>query len=217
MNKLIVSDIINIANGNYYLDEDIDKLNINVTGNVKLYLDDIKVNNINLTLEDSSNLTIYKYNQNKINDTKIVVNQTSNSEFNFNEASIKDQDNTLIINNNILKDNNKSNINIRCVSNKNDTKVIINVDIKENTKNNIALEDLKGINNGGFIHIEPNIICSSHDVVANHLTTIGSFNKEMVHYLESKCLSEDAAHELLLKGFIYGNLDDYFKNKYGGE
>ena len=109
------------------------------------------------------------------------------------------------------------NINIRSVSNNENIKIIVDVDIEKDTFNNTALEDLKGLNNGGMIHIEPNIMCRSNEVVANHLTTIGTFDQEVVEYLMSKGISEIKVKELLLNGFIYSNMDKYMKDLLGGD
>ena len=94
------------------------------------------------------------------------------------------------------------------------TKIIINVEVAKDTINNIALEDLKGINDGGLIHIEPNIKCYSNEVVANHLTTIGCLDKDMINYLMSKGISSCIAKTLLKKGFIYSNINKEF---FGGD
>ena len=112
---------------------------------------------------------------------------------------------------------NKSVINVRNICNNKTSEVVINVDIKKDTLNNIALEDLKGINNGGFIHIEPNIICESNEVEANHLTTIGNLDKRLIDYLMSKSIKENDAKNILLKGFIFSNMDEFIKDKIGGE
>lgn len=60
-------------------------------------------------------------------------------------------------------------------------------------------------------------MCSSNEVVANHLTTIGTFNSDELDYLMGKGLSIDSSKELLLKGFIYSNMDKYMKDLLGGE
>lgn len=218
MNKLLVSDIINIANDVYYFNEDADTLNIVCEGIVTLYLDNIKASIIKIDLKDYSELNLYKFNNNNHSqDLVVTINQSNNSKLKLVSSGVFNIKNKLVINNFIIGDNNESNIVVNSVSNKFETNIIINVNIKENTKNNIALEDLKGLTCGGQVHIEPNIICSSNDVVANHLTTIGDVNEDMINYLLSKGISINKARNLLLKGFIFGNLDDYFINLYGGE
>ncbi len=212
MNKLLVSDNIKINDGSYDLDIKNNSINIIINGKVTLYLINQLLDKINIELEDNSELCIYKYNKYKENNLKISINQNNNTKLIYNEAIINNLDNKLIINNNINGNNNKSEINIRNISENNNSEIVINVDVKKNTIGNIALEDLKGINNGGHVHIEPNIICSSNEVEANHLTTIGSIDEDLINYLNSKGISIDTAKELLLKGFIYSKMDDYIIN-----
>ena len=216
MNKLLVSDIINLDNGEYILNCQNDDINIKINGEVKLYLYNEKTAKLNIDLKDNSTLKIYIFNDNKAN-LEVNINQNNNSKIYYNEAFINELNNKLIINNSIVGNNNESYINIRNICNKNKSEIIINVEIKENTINNIALEDLKGINNGGMVHIEPNIICLSNEVVANHLTTIGGVDKNSLNYLMSKGINEEKSKKILLKGFIYSNMDENFKKNFGGD
>lgn len=211
MNKLLVSDIIKLENNKYELDIKSKDIDIEINGNVTLYLINQILERINITINDNSNLILYKFNNYKESDLEVIINQNNNSTLIYNEAIINQKDNKLIINNYIKGNNNKSIINIRNISNKNNSNIVINVDIKKNTFNNIALEDLKGINNGGNIQIEPNIICESNEVEANHLTTIGSIDENYISYLNSKMIDTEKAKELLLKGFIYSKMDNYIK------
>ena len=217
MNKLLVSDIIDLNTGDYILECKNKRLNINIKGEVTLYLKNQILNELNIKITDNSILNIYQFN-NKVESNLIVnVNQNNNSKLNYNQSIINELENNLIINNNIKGNNNESKINIRNICEDNESKIIVNVEIEKDTINNIALEDLKGINNGGFIHIEPNIVCLSNDVIANHLTTIGSFDQDVLHYLMSKGITLNIAKILLKKGFIYSNMNEYFKKNLGGE
>ncbi len=212
MNKILVSDIINLSNEDYILNIKNKDAIINIEGNVKLYLINELINKINFNLKDNSNLVIYLFNNNIKNKTIFNINQNNKTKLNLNISIINNDNCELIVNNNLNGNNNESIIKSRLVSNKKFNKLIINAYIDKNTLNNIALEDLKGINNGGVVHIEPNIICLSNEVSANHLTTIGNFSKESVNYLMSKGLNQDLAKQIMLKGFIYSNMDEYIKN-----
>lgn len=217
MNKLLVSDIIDIKSGEYILNCLKDKLEINVSGKVVMHLINENIKELNINLEENSILNIYKYDERINNNLVINSNQNNNSKFFYNASYISDKNTNLQINNYINGNNNESNINIRNICIDKNSQIIINVYIKENTNNNIALEDLKGINHGGYIHIEPNIVASSNEVVANHLTTIGGVDKESLEYLMSKGLNKDSATDLLLKGFICSNMDNYILEKFGGD
>ncbi len=212
MNKLLVSDIIELKEGIYLLEVKSNKLKIITNGNITIYLINTLINNLDLLINDNSYVNMYIFNKNVNNKLVINILEDNNTKIDLRYAFINNNDYECVINNNIKGHNNNSNINIRNISNNGLSKVIINAYIEERTTNNIALEDLKGINNGGLIHIEPNIICNSNEVSANHLTTIGSFNKDIINYLMSKGIKEELTKDLLLKGFLYSNMDDYIKS-----
>jgi len=217
MNKLLVSNIINLDSGIYNLEFNSDKAIINASGDITIYIINAKLKELSINLEDHCNLNIYKFDKLLNDNLNIIINENNDTVIDFNETFINDEDVFLKINNYIKGNNNESKINIRNVSNKNYSKIEINVEVLKDTINNIALEDLKGINNGGFIQIEPNIKCASNEVSANHLTTIGVLDKDSVSYLMSKGISEKLAEDILLKGFIFSNMDEYIKKTMGGD
>ena len=176
MNKLLVSDIIDLKDGIYTLKSTNGSLEINVKGNVTIYLVKEEIAKINLNLEEHSNLFVYDFRDN-LKDCLVTINQDHNSCVHFNSSIQNKGNSNYIIFNNIKGDNNESYIRVRCISNEGLSKIKLNVKIEEKTSNNIALEDLKGIYNGGSVMIEPNIIALSNEVVANHLTTIGELIK----------------------------------------
>ena len=211
MNKLLVSDIIDLKNGEYEINSKTPNLKINIKGEVSVYLINYDLNNLEISMQDKSILKIYLFNQNVKKDLNVIINQDNLSKVYFN-ASIKNNvNNKLVINNNILGNDNESVLNIRSISDKDLSQIIINVLVDKDTSHNIAIEDIKGINNGGFVHIEPNIECLSNDVSANHLTTISNVNKNELDYLMSKGITYEMAHKILLNGFIYSNMDEYIK------
>ena len=212
MNKLLVSDIIDLENGEYTLKVNSKDLVVNIKNNVTIYLINENLNKLDIMMQDNSNLKIYIFNKIWHNNLDVNINQVNNSKINFNMSYTNDSDSNLIINNYLDGNNNESIINTRCVSNIGNSKIIINVNVAKDTINNIAVEDIKGINNGGFVHIEPNIIALSNEVEANHLTTIGSLDKDAINYLFSKGISNKDAKDLLLNGFIYSNMDNYIKS-----
>ena len=211
MNKLLVSDSVILNSGEYNIKFDTKYSKININGEVILNIDNEIINKLDIILNDNSSLELYKYND---CNSELIVNiyQVNNSKLEYNESIVNDFQNKLIINNYIKGDNNYSNICIRNVCNKLDSEILINVNVDKNTINNVALEDLKGINNGGFIHIEPNIICNSNEVSANHLTTIGRIDIDSINYLLGKGININNAKDILLKGFIFSNMNDYIKD-----
>ena len=212
MNKILVSDIIDLNNDSYIINSKNNKIVLNILGNVKVYLINEVIDDITFDVKEKSNLDIYLFNKNVNNNLVVNIKERNDSLVNLNFSIINNANRELIVNNDMIGNNSKSVIKGRIISNKDLIKVIINVNVFSNTLNNIALEDLKGINNGGFVQIEPNITCLTNDVSANHLTSIGNLNKDMVSYLMSKGLNEQNAKNLMLKGFIYSNMDEYIKN-----
>ncbi len=216
MNKLLVSDIIDLSSGSYDLKVTKDNLKINVSGDVIIHFLNEDLKSLDIILNDNSSLFVYYFLKLKAINCQINIYQNNSSHLEFNISSLNNENNNLVINNYINGNNNTSNIRVRSISNKDLSKIVINAQISKNTTGNIALEDLKGINNGGLIHIEPNIVAESNEVVANHLTTIGSLNETELNYLMSKGIKKEEGKKLLLHSFIYSNMDDYIKTV-GGE
>ena len=217
MNKLLVSDIIELDTGSYELDCQNNDLEITINGEVTIYLIDAILERLKINFKEHSKLTVYNYREKNIQNMEVEIWQDNNSEIIFNSTSITKNDNEIVIHNYINGNNNISNLNVRNISSNGLAKIIIDVVVKNGTKNNIALEDLKGINDGGLVHIEPNIEAYSNEVIANHLTTIGGIDKDVQNYLLSKGISEEFSKKILIKSFILGNMDDYIKELIGGE
>lgn len=217
VHKLLVSDIIKLNKGIYDVEVKSDKIDIEVNEEVTIYLINQKIKKLNLKLEENSILNIYIYNNNIDNKLNVNIKSTSNSKLYYRQSLVNKEDSSVNIDNDLVKDNNVSDINIRNISNNGLSKIVVNVTVDKKTKDNIALEDLKGINNEGFVHIEPNIICLSNEVVANHLTTIGNVSEESLNYLMGKGIKKENAKKMLLNNFIIGNMDEYMKQKIGGE
>ena len=218
MNKLLVSDILNLNSGSYNLDFNTQEAIINIKEDVTIYiLNNKSLNKLTINLEENSILKLYKFVKVIDNNVNVIINQNNNSKLYYNATFINKENVVLKIDNYIKGNNNESNINIRNISNNNLSKIKINVDVTKNTINNIALEDIKGINNGGYIQIEPNIICETNEVVANHLTTIGTTDKYLIQYLMSKGINKENAKKIILKGFILSNMDNNFIDLIGGE
>ena len=63
MNKLLVSNIINLASGFYNLEFNNKKATINITGNVCIYILNSNIEEIVINLDDNSILNVYKYDK----------------------------------------------------------------------------------------------------------------------------------------------------------
>jgi len=215
MNKiLVVEDNIKIDNGKYLLDYKKES-NIKIDGSV--ILDNYSKNNYYLNIEVLNNINLILNKVNIIEDNlKINITLNNDSILEYNMYVINKGINKVEINIEMLGNNNKAIIKLRVINKTSDSNldIICNGKVKENTINNELLEDLKGlIVSTDSIKISPNMEINTNEVIANHLVTIGSFNKDDLFYLKSKGLSEELARKILLKNFITSNLNDDFKEK----
>ena len=148
---------------------------------------------------------------------QIQIEQSNNTTINYYEAFIsKDITNYNIINK-IKGNNNKSNIKLRVISKDKNINLNVLARVFDKTIDNDILEDIKGINDGGIITVEPNMEINTNEVMANHLVTIGNITKEYLFYLESKGINENMAKEIILKGFLNGIFKEHIDILTGGE
>lgn len=180
--------------------------NINSLLNNKNYIIDKNLlsDNICITVPDGYNLSFYliDYDNNALD---ITFNQNNDSNLIFNFSIINDDKSSYKIINNINGSNNKTVIKGRIYNNINaDTMCDISGDIKKNTLNNDYTEDVRGLNlYSNNLIIKPNLIVSTDEVIANHMVTIGNFEKSKINYLKQKGLSDENVKKLLLNNFLY--------------
>lgn len=218
MNKIV------IARENYSLVDTIGILDIfgnNVTlncqGNNTLYIKNKENLNLHIILENNSHVDIFLYSLNKKDNNEVIIEQSNNTTINYYEAfKSKDITNYHIINK-IKGNNNKSNIKLRVISKDKNINLNVLAIVSEKTIDNDILEDIKGINDGGIITVEPNMEINTNEVMANHLVTIGNITKEYLFYLESKGINENMAKEIILKGFLNGIFKEHIDILTGGE
>ena len=218
MNKIV------IARENYSLVDTIGILDIlgnNVTlncqGNNTLYIKNKENLNLHIVLDDNSHVDIFLYSLNKKNNNEVIIEQSNNTTINYYEAfTSKDITNYNIINK-IKGNNNKSNIKLRVISKDKNINLNVLANVYDKTIDNDILEDIKGINDGGIITVEPNMEINTNEVMANHLVTIGNITKEYLFYLESKGINENMAKEIILKGFLNGIFKEHIDILTGGE
>lgn len=65
----------------------------------------------------------------------------------------------------------------------------------------------------GITDIRPNLYIDEEDVEARHSAVIGGFGEEELFYLQSRGLTKHQAEELLLTGFLQGNLDPKIRSE----
>ncbi len=218
MNKIVVDkEIITVKDAETYLDIRLEKVTINCLGKNLLIINAKENLNLNIFLTDNSFVEILVYNKAKMGDNKIQITQENNTTINYYEAFSSKGDTKVSLKNIVNGDNNKSNIKFRCLSNKYNVQLNICAEALKHTKNNDITEDIKGINNGGNIVVEPIMEINTHDILANHFVTIGSINKDYLFYLESKGIKESTAKKIICDGFLKSIFSKYQDILFGGE
>ncbi len=210
MNKLLLVGVKNtLAPGNYLISYK-NKTTIDIDGEVNLAHYETTGYDLNLNLLDNAILNL-NYLYIVSHDLKLTINLNNNTTLDAHITLVNEGSHKIEINLNMLGNNNKAKITLRVINKNNHDNITVAVtgNIAKNTCDNELLEDLKGlILKEDTIKICPNIEVDTNEVIANHLVTIGSFNKEDLFYLKTKGLSELTAKKLLLKRFLINNLPE---------
>lgn len=214
MNKLLlVEDINNIKNGNYEISYPKNTI-LNIT-------DKASLNDYN----NSSNLEVFISNKvplniDKVNildkDINLVINLQDNSLLNLNWVIINSGKNKVHLTINMDGNSSIATSKVRIINKTKNSNLDFVIDgvINKDTYDNELLEDIKGLILGDdTIKISPNMDVKTSEVMANHLVTIGSFNKDELFYLKSRGLSENKAQELLTRSFISNIINEDFKER----
>lgn len=165
---------------------------------------------------DGEELVINFYNSN-LGDININIEQKNNSKLVINFVSLVSKSVNCHINSLITGDNNKCIINVRTIAEKEISTFDVVVKANKDTQNNKIVEDLKGINEGGSVTLLPILEIDTNDVDASHFATVGSFDKDIVFYLESKGLSYDTVYGMLKKCFLHNIYSSDFISKIEGK
>ncbi len=212
-NKIIVKNnsLINIE----YINCD----NINIIFEINNYViakifefsidNDINIKNEYITKKNAT-LNISSFFNNKKCNNEIIINLNGeNSIINYNFACISYNSENYII---TIKHNRKNTIsninNSAIVLNNSCLEFDVNSYLPKNNKNCILNQESRIIvmdKNNSII--KPNMYIEEADVVAKHSSTIGSFNQNDIFYLMTKGISYNDSIKLLIKGFLFKNLD----------
>lgn len=232
MNKIIVnkniikSEIDNVLiednkiffkeSGNYELVYTTDS-NIKLTfivSNVNIVLNEVSFDNEfdieNKYIIDNGSLVVNKFYNNKQVLEKIDIDLLSEgSRIDYNFVNICKLRENYLININHNCKNTISNINNRSIAFKNsDLTFIINSKVLKDSKNSVLDQNTRIVTMGECnTKIEPNMFIDLDDVEARHGSVIGTFKKDQVFYLMSKGISYSDSMKLLIKGYIFSNID----------
>ncbi len=218
MNKIVVSKNNIKEEKIIYLDDD-----------SEIYYDDVDVC---LTLVVSKPICIFEY----IRNSKIDISYDIMSCVTINRFGI---DSEIVSTFNINKELAKVKCYYSCF-NLNDHKYVVNINhLKEKTESfvlshgvNVSDKKLDFLINTNVVSdsfdvvsnqdskilllkdsncdIKPNLCINNDDVVANHSAYIGSFNKDLLFYLMSRGISYDDACKLIVKSFVFSDMDITF-------
>jgi len=194
---------------------------------------------INIEVQNDSNLNLdiynhgnskkveYRYNLkksctaqvnhfNSVNKIKeqIIINlleDSSEMNYNFKTIATNEEKYSFIVNHKVS--NTKSNIKTNAISIE-DGSLLIKIDatINKKLKNCICNQNNHIINlNNSKCEIRPNLYIDSYDIEANHSALIGQLDKEEIFYLMSRGIDNNSATNLLIKGFLLSNTDEYME------
>lgn len=168
------------------------------------------------SLGENSNLIISKFYCNKnTNETINVYLNGKHSNFSSNFSNIitnKDYYHLIINHNN---DYVKSIISNKCIG-CDEAKIDFTIDsiLPKGNMNCIMDQTTKVLTLGNVeTKINPNMFIEEDSVEAKHGSVISSFNEEELFYLKSRGISEEEAIYLLIKGFIFSNLNLDMENR----
>lgn len=196
------------------------KLDITLENNVfiKLFIKSVN-NDININthyiLNKNSKLNISKFYHNKNNKEEEIIDLNGESSIfksNFSSISTNEEEYHTIINHNNKNTNSYiSNKSIGC----DNSKISFVIDsILEKGNSNCIMDQTTKILTLGDVEtkIEPNMFIEEDTVEASHGSVIGTFSYDDVFYLMSRGIKEQEAIDLLLKGFIFSNLELNMEN-----
>ncbi|MDE6284701.1 MAG: hypothetical protein K2M17_03060, partial [Bacilli bacterium] len=129
---------------------------------------------LEIFLADKSSLEIEIAGDTNVAHKKIEIVQHNDTKLDFRYAFSSDKEITLNVVNVIKGNGNSSRVQIRNIAYGGRTKITVLADVAKNTKDNEIVEDLKGIEYGGKIEINPDMQIYTNEVVANHFVTIGT-------------------------------------------
>lgn len=219
MNKLLVNSEEEI--NNLVIEEDTELVLSFKDTSRDIYI--VVEDNICSNIVDISFNTSNKINITLKNDSRVIYNKFSINSGDYIYTLLDGEYSNVVINNSVVNNddtkmkfviehnntNTSSNLSNHGVNNSSGM-LYFNVDSKINRSASLARanQENKIINLvKGDSKILPNLLVDNYDVSASHSAYISDFDKDSMFYLKSRGISEKDARELLLEGFLIGNLD----------
>lgn len=178
-----------------------------VTGSVKVFIVNKDVKDLKFNMSDSSTLEIINFSE-IASDTKIEINMHNNSTFKYVsniDVSASYKLNILL---NMLGNNSLSDIEISGVVS-GSADISVNSFDEVGTIDNTIDENIRILNDGGIVHVEPILRVGSRNVIANHSNSITDVNPDYLFYLKTKGIIEEVARKIVIDSYKYGLVSKY--------
>jgi len=183
-----------------------------VNANIKLlessFDEELIVNN-NYVVNDGS-LSVVKFYNNKKVSEKIDIDLCGfGSKIDYKFSNICRESENYLININHNARNTVSNINNKSIAlNNSNLNFVINSNIGKEQCGSILNQNTRIVTMGECeTKISPNMFIDLDDVEARHGSVIGTFKDEQIFYLMSKGISYNDSLKLLIKGYLFSNVD----------
>jgi len=208
--KLLMSDIYSLE----YIDTDDICLCIKVDDGVKAvllessFLDNIKVNNKYII--GNGELKVNKfYNNNSVIENIDIDLCYEGSKIDYRFSNICKNNESYIININHNNIGTISSINNKSIAmDGSKLNFVINSRVSKENEKSILDQNTRIVTMGNSdSNISPNMFIDCDDVEARHGSVIGTFKDDLVFYLMSRGIEYNDAIKLLIKGYLFSNVD----------
>ena len=180
---------------------------IDVTLFESSFLDDIKVDNKYII--NGGKLRVNKfYNNNNVVE-KIDIDLYSNGEIDYRFSNICKNKESYEININHNGVGTISNINNKSIAmDGSNLDFVINSIVKKEYEKSVLNQNTRIVTFGLCdTKISPNMFIDCDDIEARHGSVVGTFKDDVVFYLMSRGIDYNSAIKLLIKGYLFSNID----------
>ena len=194
-----------VSSGKYEL---IFKVNDNINLVESSFDNELEINNNYII--SKGNLKVVKFYNNKDVIEKINIDlRNDGSRVDYQFSNICREDEYYEININHESKNTISNIVNKSISLKNSKlKFVINSNVYKECNGSVLDQNTRIVTMGECdASISPNMFIDLDDVEAKHGSVIGTFKEEQIFYLMSKGICYNDTLKLLIKGYLFSNLD----------
>jgi hypothetical protein len=175
------------------------------------FLKDIVVNNRYVI--NNSKLRVNKFYNNDNVVEKIDIDLYSNGEIDYRFSNICRNKESYEININHNGIGTVSNVNNKSIAmDGSNLDFVINSIVKKEYEKSVLNQNTRIVTFGLCdTKISPNMFIDCDDIEARHGSVIGTFKDEMVFYLMSRGIPYNDAIKLLIKGYLFSNIDAYME------